>query len=124
MARPAAAKSSAAVNAATPASQTWQRGVWRQPLHALSLLLSTLQERTREPEASALLAKIATSADSLDTLFKGLLDLSRLDAGSVTPEYKPVALGALLLRLENDFRPLAQAKGLAFACAASNACSL
>ena len=93
----------------------------RQPLHALSLLLSTLQERTREPEASALLAKIATSADSLDTLFKGLLDLSRLDAGSVTPEYKPVALGPLLLRLENDFRPLAQAKGLAFACAASNA---
>jgi len=93
----------------------------RQPLHALSLLLSTLQERTREPEASALLAKIATSADSLDTLFKGLLDLSRLDAGSVTPENKPVALGPLLLRLENDFRPLAQAKGLAFACAASNA---
>lgn len=93
----------------------------RQPLHALSLLLSTLQERTREPEASALLTKIATSADSLDTLFKGLLDLSRLDAGSVTPEYKPVALGPLLLRLENDFRPLAQAKGLAFACAASTA---
>jgi len=93
----------------------------RQPLHALSLLLSTLQERTREPEASALLAKIATSADSLDTLFKGLLDLSRLDAGSVTPENKTVALGPLLLRLENDFRPLAQAKGLAFACAASNA---
>jgi signal transduction histidine kinase len=87
----------------------------RQPLHALSLLLSTLQEKTREPEATQLLAKIATSADSLDTLFKGLLDLSRLDAGSVTPESRPVALEPLLRRLENDFRPLAAAKGLDFA---------
>jgi len=93
----------------------------RQPLHALSLLLSTLQERTREPEAAALLTKIATSADSLDKLFKGLLDLSRLDAGSVTPETGPVALGSLLRRLENDFRPLAEAKGLAFTCAPSDA---
>ncbi|HEY7238603.1 MAG TPA: hybrid sensor histidine kinase/response regulator [Burkholderiales bacterium] len=93
----------------------------RQPLHALSLLLSTLQERTREPEASSLLAKIATSADSLDKLFKGLLDLSRLDAGSVKAESGPVALGPLLRRLENDFRPLAEAKGLAFACAATDA---
>ena len=93
----------------------------RQPLHALSLLLSTLQERTREPEASHILTKIATSADSLDTLFKGLLDLSRLDAGSVTPESKPVALEPLLKRLENDFRPLAEAKGLDFARATSDA---
>jgi signal transduction histidine kinase len=93
----------------------------RQPLHALSLLLSTLQAKTREPEATLLLSKIATSADSLDTLFKGLLDLSRLDAGSVTPESKPVALEPLLKRLENDFRPLAEAKGLEFARAATDA---
>jgi signal transduction histidine kinase len=93
----------------------------RQPLHALSLLLSTLQAKTREPEATQLLNKIATSADSLDTLFKGLLDLSRLDAGSVTPESRPVALEPLLKRLENDFRPLAEAKGLEFARAATDA---
>ena len=93
----------------------------RQPLHALSLLLSTLQERTREPEAAALLAKITTSADSLDKLFKGLLDLSRLDAGSINPERRPVALGSLLARLENDYRPLAAAKGLGFRCAATQA---
>jgi signal transduction histidine kinase len=93
----------------------------RQPLHALSLLLSALQEKTREPEAVELLKKITTSADSLDSLFRGLLDLSRLDAGSVRPQLKPVALGPLLRRMENDFRPLAAAKTLAFACAASEA---
>ena len=93
----------------------------RQPLHALSLLIYTLQEKTREPEAAELLKKIATSADSLDSLFKSLLDLSHLDAGSVRPEPRPVALGPLLARLDNDFRPLAQAKGLAFAGAASEA---
>jgi two-component system, sensor histidine kinase len=93
----------------------------RQPLHALSLLLFSLQERMRDPEVTDLLKKMATSADSLDSLFKGLLDLSRLDAGSVTPQLQAVALDQLLRRLENDFRPLAEAKGLQFNCAASDA---
>jgi len=93
----------------------------RQPLHALSLLLFTLQEKTRDPEATEILKKIASSADSLDSLFKGLLDLSRLDAGSIKPELKPVSLGALLRRLANDWRPMATAKGLGFDCAASDA---
>ena len=89
----------------------------RQPLHALSLLLYTLQQRTRDPETSELLRRVATSADSLDSLFKGLLDLSRLDAGSVTPERRALSLEPLLKRLENDFRPLAAEKGLEFECA-------
>ena len=91
----------------------------RQPLHALSLLIYALQEKTREPEAAELLRKVAMSADSLDSLFKSLLDLSKLDAGAVRPERRPVPLGPLLARLENDFRPLAEAKGLRFGAAAS-----
>ncbi len=86
----------------------------RQPLHALSLLLFTLQQKTHDPEASELLKKVAVSADSLDSLFRGLLDLSRLDAGRVQPETAPLALEPMLERLENDFRPLAEAKGLVF----------
>jgi two-component system, sensor histidine kinase len=93
----------------------------RQPLHALSLLLYALQERTSDAQASELLKKIATAADSLDALFKSLLDLSRLDAGSMTPTLRPLPLAPLLARLENDFRPLAEAKGLQFACAANDA---
>jgi signal transduction histidine kinase/CheY-like chemotaxis protein len=92
----------------------------RQPLHALSLLLFTLQQRTHDPEATELLKKVAISADSLDSLFKGLLDLSRLDAGSVHSEPRALALGPMLKRLENDFRPITQAKGLAFASPASD----
>jgi nitrogen-specific signal transduction histidine kinase len=91
----------------------------RQPLHALSLLLFTLQEKTHDPEAAALLKKISSSADSLDSLFRGLLDLSRLDAGSIRPELKPVALAPLLRRLDNDLRPLAAAKGLTLDCGMS-----
>lgn len=88
----------------------------RQPLHALSLLLFTLQEKTRDPEAAEILGKISSSADSLDSLFKGLLDLSRLDAGSIKPELEATALGPMLRRLDNELRPLAQAKGLGFEC--------
>lgn len=93
----------------------------RQPLHALSLLLFALQERTSDVQASELLKKIATAADSLDALFKSLLDLSRLDAGSMASTPGPLPLAPLLARLENDFRPLAEAKGLQFACAANDA---
>jgi len=93
----------------------------RQPLHDLSLLLFTLQERTRDPEAAEILRKISSSADSLDSLFKGLLDLSRLDAGSIKPDLVAISLGPMLKRLDNELRPLAYAKGLGFECAASDA---
>ncbi|HEU4930399.1 MAG TPA: hybrid sensor histidine kinase/response regulator, partial [Candidatus Krumholzibacteria bacterium] len=70
---------------------------------------------------SELLKNIATAADSLDALFKSLLDLSLLDAGSMASTPGPLPLAPLLARLENDFRPLAEAKGLQFACAANDA---
>jgi len=93
----------------------------RQPLHALSLLLATLQERTHDAIASEMLEKIAISAASLDNLFKGLLDLSRFDAGAVRVAPQAMSLGPLLARLENDFGPLAARKGLALRCASSEA---
>jgi signal transduction histidine kinase len=93
----------------------------RQPLHSLSLLLDHVLHSTQDPKTGQILRQAARSADSLDKLFTGLLDLSRLEAGSLTPEVRQMSLGALLKRLENDYRPLAQGKGLAFRCAESDA---
>jgi signal transduction histidine kinase len=93
----------------------------RQPLHSLSLLLDHVVHSTQDPKTGRTLRQAARSADSLDKLFTGLLDLSRLDAGSLTPEVRPLSLDALLRRLENDYRPLAQGKGLEFECAGAQA---
>lgn len=86
----------------------------RQPLHSLALLLDHAMHTTREPSLALTLRQAARSVDSLHGLFTGLLDLSRLDAGSLTPEIRPVALGKLLERIDNDYRALAQGKGLQF----------
>jgi len=89
----------------------------RQPLHSLSLLLDHVLRSTQDPKTGKILRQAARSAESLDKLFTGLLDLSRLDAGSLTPEIRPLSLGAMLKRLEEDYQALAQRKGLAVECA-------
>jgi signal transduction histidine kinase len=93
----------------------------RQPLHALALLLDHALRATTDPKTAHTLQQAARSADSLNELFTGLLDLSRLDSGSLVPEFKPLALGSLLERIANDYRPHAVGKGLAFHCASTQA---
>jgi two-component system, sensor histidine kinase len=91
----------------------------RQPLHSLTLLLDHAVRTTEEPKMGQTLRQAVRSVESLHELFTGLLDLSRLDAGSLTPEFKPLALGQILERIDNDFRALALGKGLGFECAVS-----
>jgi signal transduction histidine kinase len=96
----------------------------RQPLHSLTLLLDHAVRSSTDPKIGQTLHQAARSAESLRELFSGLLDLSRLDAGSLVPEVKPLALGTVLERIDNDYRPLAQGKGLAFECSGSSAWAL
>ncbi len=84
----------------------------RQPLHALGLFAAALATRTREPELKPLVASIHASVDALEGLFAQLLDLSRLDAGGLTPERKVTPLQPMFARLADDFSPQASAHGL------------
>jgi signal transduction histidine kinase/CheY-like chemotaxis protein len=84
----------------------------RQPLHAIALFSSTL-ERELEGSAQAepaqgLMRAVRALGQSLDSL----LDVARLDAGSVKPRWQPVSVDALLLTLQHSFAPRAQAAGL------------
>ena len=85
----------------------------RQPLHALTLFTSTLDERNRYPEIGGIVANIKTSVQALEKLFNALLDISRLDAGVLRPERAHVRLATMLERLEREYAPDARAKGLA-----------
>ncbi len=91
----------------------------RQPLHALGLYTAALAARAREASWRPLIGNIQNAVDALEAQFAQLLDLSRLEAGALTPERSRVALGPLFARVASEFRPQAAAKGLVLRCAST-----
>ena len=85
----------------------------RQPVVSVSLLTGLLREQSLPAAARVLADRIADSVAALNALLKGLLDLSRFDAGVVTPRREVVALRPLLDAALADERELARRKGLA-----------
>lgn len=86
----------------------------RQPLQALALFSEALKEHANDQTTQQLAGQIDKSVHALGDMFNELLDLSRLDAGMMTPRWQHFALQPLLDRLYVDFAPQAQAKGLGF----------
>ncbi len=84
----------------------------RQPLYAMSLFLPLLSKRVTARGSREIIDAIKNSCDAMGQLLDALLDLSKLDAGIVQPELKPVAAGALIKRLGTEFAPQAQDQGL------------
>lgn len=88
----------------------------RQPLHSLRLFTATLELQTRDTRHKTLVSQIDTSVKSLEELFNALLDISKLDAGTLPVNKQHVHLQCLLLQLQSDFQPLAAEKGIEFIC--------
>ncbi|WP_457356315.1 hybrid sensor histidine kinase/response regulator [Roseateles sp. P5_D6] len=84
----------------------------RQPMHSISLLLGVLQGRLTSPEHLALADKIQSSVATMENLFGNLLDISKLDAGTVQAHIEDVNLAWLLRGLEQIWAPQAAEKGL------------
>ncbi len=84
----------------------------RQPMHAVGLLVGILAERQISPDISSLLNKIQHSVSALENLFETLLDISRLDAGIVTPHLICVSVDSLLESVELAHWQAAADKGL------------
>ena len=84
----------------------------RQPLHAIALFGAALENELRDrPEgrnAERLMRAVNALGASLDTM----LDVSRLDAGVITPAPQPVQLDALFLPLNHTFSARAEQKQL------------
>ncbi len=84
----------------------------RQPVHALGFYADWLGS---EPELVHELApKIVESTKAVNQLFDSLFDLARLDSGKIKLTIEPVDIAKLLHDLELQYRPLCEAKGLAF----------
>ena len=84
----------------------------RQPLHALGLFVAQLRGRTSGDERKQIVAHIDSALSAMNELFGALLDVSRLDAGALTPKLTMFPVAQLLNRLEMTFDGAAREKGL------------
>jgi two-component system, sensor histidine kinase len=84
----------------------------RQPMHALGLFANAVRAHVSTDQGQHIVDKIESSVSSTEVMFNALLDVSRLDAGILVPDIKPVAIGDLLKHLAGEYAPRAEAKGL------------
>ena len=84
----------------------------RQPVHAVGLFVGALRTIAMPAEATKLIDHIEASSQALDGLFAALLDISRLDAGTVAVERIAFPAAPMLERIVREHQDEAQAKGL------------
>ncbi len=85
-----------------------------QPMNAARLYTSSLLEHHLSPELMKIANSIDASLLAVEEILRALVDLSRMDAGRLQPDLRPVSLGDLLERLRVEFQPMAESKGLGF----------
>ncbi|MDP9569923.1 UNVERIFIED_ORG: Na+/proline symporter/signal transduction histidine kinase [Agrobacterium larrymoorei] len=85
-----------------------------QPLNAARLYSSALVERIGHSENTNLVQNIDSALESVETILGAVLDISRLDTGSMKPRMARIPLNDLLKRIETDFAPMAREKNLEF----------
>lgn len=93
----------------------------RQPLHALGLFVAQLGGRTRADERTRIVARINAALSAMNELFNALLDVSKLDAGVLTPNLAEFPILRLLRRIETTFAGAAREKGLSIRVVACDA---
>jgi PAS domain S-box-containing protein len=85
----------------------------RQPVQSLTLLLSAIERHVKDkPKAAHMVSMANASMASLNGMLTGILDISRLDAGVITPEIASVDIGDLIGRLAREYAPRAAEVGL------------
>ncbi len=82
----------------------------RQPLHALGLYVSELQRKLSGTGEQRLVEQVGQSVESLSELLNALLDISKLDAGSVVPQLRICSVSDILESLAANFQMLASVK--------------
>ena len=90
----------------------------RQPLFALSLYVGMLKNKL-PPTDGTLANNLTSCVSSLNELLTDLLDISKLDAGVVTPEVRDFPVAEVLDSLISIHTPEAALKGLRLRCAPS-----
>lgn len=82
----------------------------RQPLHALGIFCAALEQRLEASRERPLVKSMRQSIEALERLFNAMLDVSRLDAGAVTPTQQVFPIREVFRRLYLHYAGDAEAK--------------
>ena len=83
-----------------------------QPLHAARLFAGALAERPRGAKSGTLVHQLDQALGAVDELLQALLDISKLDAGALKPQPRPIVVGDVLDSVAASFEPMAEQRGL------------
>ncbi|CAM5481698.1 histidine kinase OS=Afipia felis OX=1035 GN=rpfC_2 PE=3 SV=1 [Afipia felis] len=83
-----------------------------QPLNAARLYVTSLVERQSGGENARLVDNIDKSLEAIEEILGALLDISRLDAGAMTPSISSFRMSDLMRSLQVEFMPMAKEKNL------------
>jgi signal transduction histidine kinase len=86
----------------------------RQPLQSMFLFAGSLEAYVADGPGRKFFDHLLAGMEALRGLLDRLLNLSRLDAGGVTPNWETFPVGSLIEDLCAAFAPLAAMKGLEF----------
>ncbi len=84
----------------------------RQPMHALTMYVESLKSQLQNHQAAATLGKVEAAVSAMESMFNAILDVSKLEAGVVTPDISSVSVSSLLNGLHEAFQQDAVAKGI------------
>ena len=84
----------------------------RQPMQAIALLAESLDERVRDAASRKILDSMRTSVVAMSSLLNEILDISKLDAGTVKPQRAVFPVSRVLDRLRSSFADTAARQGL------------
>ena len=85
----------------------------RQPLHALGMFCATLEQRLMNAPEKPLVRNMMKAIESLEESFGAILDISRLDAGTVQKAPQDFPIRDVFRRLYQRFGGEAESRGLA-----------
>lgn len=86
----------------------------RQPIHAQGLFLGALARTELSAHQREVLAGASAASRASFDMLNALLDFSRIEAGVVEPRVRAFHLQPLLNKIEREFGPLAEAKGIEY----------
>jgi signal transduction histidine kinase len=84
----------------------------RQPLQTITLLHRVLKPRIRDAESLTMLAGISRSVDTMNSMLTNLLDINRLELGTLAPSINTFPINDIFDSVAADFLELSEEKGL------------
>lgn len=85
----------------------------RQPLHAMQMYITALEQKVKDKEVLKIVADIDAVSISTGRLLNSILDVSQLEAGAVKPQIEDFPIQEILHRVARNFRPMSYRKGIA-----------